>query len=74
MSLNRRFMATFGIFIALHTSSLAKCPNNFVEIRGHVRCTVHRGDKVLATLIFTEHQAEASAPETALDVQERASC
>jgi hypothetical protein len=46
----------------------AKCPTNTVEIRGRIECSFKPDDKVLATLIFFDHQPEATGEETAIDI------
>jgi len=72
MTLGRNTFVTCAIFAFFYVTSWAKCPSNFVKIHGKIRCTVNPGDKILVSLIFAEHQLEGSAPETALDVQDRA--
>ncbi len=71
MTFIRHAGVTFLNLALLLAPSWAKCPNDFVKVHGHVRCTVKSGDKVLVSLIFSEHQREGAAPEAALDVQER---
>ena len=39
-----------------------------MEVRGKIECTFKPDYKVLVTLIYTEHQQEASGEETALDI------
>jgi hypothetical protein len=41
-----------------------------VKIRGKIECSFKPDDKVLATLIFFEHQPEASAEGTAMDIHD----
>lgn len=72
MTLRRDAVLTCAVVALLFATSWAKCPNNLVRIHGKIRCTVNLGDRVLVSLIFAEHQLEGSAPETALDVQDRA--
>lgn len=47
----------------------AKCPTLTAEVYGHVQCSFKSDNKVLLTLIFRKNQPEASAEETALDIQ-----
>jgi hypothetical protein len=72
MLCERRAAATCLVLVLFFSTATAKCRSDFVKIHGHVRCTARPGDKVLVSLIFTDRQPEGSAPETALDVQERA--
>lgn len=46
----------------------AKCPTYSVQVRGKIECLFEPEDKVLATLIFFDHQPSASG-ETSIDVQ-----
>jgi len=46
----------------------AKCPTYSVQVRGNIDCFFEPDDKVLATLIFFDHQPDASG-ETSIDVQ-----
>jgi hypothetical protein len=56
-------------FLAFLASPLpAKCPTYTVEIRGRIECSFKPDDKVLATLIFVDHQPEATGEETAIDI------
>src|SRR5260370_17500972 len=48
----------------------AKCPKNFVQVHGKLQCTFKPDYKVLITLIYSEHQKEASGEETALDIHD----
>jgi hypothetical protein len=64
------FVFAFLIFLAIPLP--AKCPTNTVEIRGRIECSFKPDDKVLATLIFFDHQPEATGEETAIDIQGRA--
>src|SRR6267378_3094725 len=54
------------LLLCLANPLWAKCPNNFVEVHGNVRCTFKPDYKVLVTLIYSKHQLEASGQETAL--------
>jgi hypothetical protein len=72
MTLRHKALLTCVILALLFATSWAKCPNNFVKIHGKVRCSIYPKDKILVSLIFAEHQPEGSAPENALDIQERA--
>jgi hypothetical protein len=56
------------VLLSLANPVLAKCPTYSVEIRGKIECSFKPNDKVLATLIFFEHQPEASGEETAMDI------
>jgi hypothetical protein len=61
------------VFIALLPNSLSgKCPSGSVEVRGKVECRFTPDYKVLVTLIYSEHQLEASGEETALDLHDGA--
>jgi hypothetical protein len=46
----------------------AKCPTAYVEISGKVQCSFKPDDKILVTLIFHDHQLEASGEEAAFDI------
>jgi hypothetical protein len=59
----------FLVFLWLANPLLAKCPTYSVEIRGKIECSFKPDDRVLATLIFFEHQPEASGKETAIDIR-----
>lgn len=48
----------------------AKCPKNLVEVHGTLQCIFKPDYKVLVTLIYSEHQREASGEETALDIHD----
>ncbi len=48
----------------------AKCPKNFVQVHGKLQCTFKSDYKVLITLIYSEHQREASGEATALDIHD----
>ena len=47
----------------------AKCPTHSVQVRGKIQCFFEPGDRVLATLVFFDHQPEASG-ETSIDVHD----
>ena len=63
------FVLAFLIFLA--SPLPAKCPTNTVAIRGRIECSFKPDDKVLATLIFFDHQPEATREETAIDIHGR---
>ena len=48
----------------------AKCAINSVRVRGKVQCIFKPDYKVLITLIYSDHQREASGEETALDLHD----
>jgi len=48
----------------------AKCPTFSVQVRGKVECTQNPDYKALVTLIYSDHQREASGEETALDIHD----
>src|SRR5580704_15782092 len=54
--------------ICLANPLWAKCPTYSVQVRGKIDCFFEPADKVLATLIFFDHQPDASG-ETSKDVQ-----
>ena len=54
--------------ICLANPLWAKCPTYSVQVRGKIECSFEPDDNVLATLIFFDHQPEASG-ETSIDVQ-----
>lgn len=56
------------ILFCLVNQLWAKCPTSYVEIRGKIQCSFKPDDKVLATLIFYDHQLEASGEEVAFDI------
>jgi len=62
------FMFLFALLIFLAIPLPAKCPTDAVEIRGRIECSFKPDDKVLATLIFSDHQPEATGEETAIDI------
>jgi hypothetical protein len=57
-----------GFFLCLTNPLWAKCPTYSVEIRGKIECSFKPDDKVVASLIFFDHQPEASGEETAIDI------
>src|SRR5260370_28499761 len=61
-----------ALLLSLTSPLWAKCPNNFVEVHGKVQCTFKPDYKVLVTLIYSDHQREASGEETALDIHDGA--
>jgi hypothetical protein len=63
------FLSAFLIFPA--NPLPAKCPTNTVQIRGRIECTFKPDDKILVTLIFFDHQPEASGEETEIDIHGR---
>jgi hypothetical protein len=63
--------ALLSVFLVFLVIPLwAKCPKDLVEVHGKVQCTFEPDYKVLVTLIYSEHQREASGQETALDIQD----
>ena len=62
------FIFVFVFLTFLANSLPAKCPTNSVQIRGRIECSFKPDDKVLVTLIFFDHQPEASEEETAIDI------
>lgn len=59
----------FAVSLCLANPLWAKCPTYSVEIRGKVEC--FKADaKVLATLVFSDHQADASGEDTAIAVHD----
>jgi hypothetical protein len=64
-NLGVRFLSLF--LISLANPLWAKCPTYSVQIRGRIECSFGPDDKVLATLIFFDHQPEASG-ETSIDI------
>jgi hypothetical protein len=64
-------MVLLSVFLlSLANPLLAKCPKNFVELHGKLQCTLKPDYKMLVTLIYSEHQPEASGEETAFDIHE----
>jgi hypothetical protein len=62
-----------ALLLSLAKPLWAKCPKNFVEVRGKLQCNFKPDYKVLITLIYSEHQREASREETALDIHDGSS-
>jgi hypothetical protein len=62
------FIFVFAFLIFLATPLPAKCPTNTVEIRGRIECSFTPDDKVLATLIFFDHQPKATGEGTAMEI------
>ena len=60
------------VFLCLATPLWAKCPTYHVKIRGKIKCSFKPDDKVMATLIVSDHQLEASGEETAIDIHDAA--
>jgi hypothetical protein len=65
---NVKFASVFAFLISLVSPLQAKCPTDTVEIRGRIECSFKPDDKILATLIFSDHQPEATGEETAIDI------
>jgi len=64
-------MVLLSVFLISQASTLwAKCAANFVPVHGKVQCTFKPDYKVLVTLIYSDHQKEASGEETALDIHD----
>ena len=59
-----------AVFLCLASPLWAKCPTNRVKIRGKIECSFKPDDKVLATLIFSDRQLEASGEEAAIDIHD----
>jgi len=59
----------FLIALSFSLHAWAKCPTLTAEVHGSVQCSFKSDHKVLLTLIFKKNQLEASAEETALDLQ-----
>ncbi|HEY4817534.1 MAG TPA: hypothetical protein VIH67_08880 [Candidatus Acidoferrum sp.] len=68
LNLGVRLLSIFLIFLA--NPLWAKCPTYSVQVRGKIECSFDQDDKVLATLIFFDHQPEASGEETAIDIHD----
>jgi len=66
LNLGARLLSIF--LICLANPLWAKCPTYSVQVRGKIDCFFEPDDKVLATLIFFDHQPDASG-ETSIDVQ-----
>jgi len=58
------------VLLSLANPLLAKCPTYSVEIHGKIECSFKPDYKVLVTLIYSDHQREASGEETALDIRD----
>jgi len=69
MRSNLAVILVFFIAPAFSLHAWAKCPTLTAEVRGRVQCSFKSDYKVLLTLIFKKNQPEASAEETALDIQ-----
>ena len=67
-ALNLGVRLLFIFLICLANPLWAKCPTYSVQVRGKIECVFEPDDKVLAALIFFDHQPEASR-ETSIDVQ-----
>lgn len=67
-ALNLRVRLLSVFLISLANPLWAKCPTYSVHVRGKIQCLLEPDDKVLATLIFFDHQPEASG-ETSIDIQ-----
>jgi hypothetical protein len=67
---NSGMVVVFVVLLSLANPLLAKCPTYSAKINGNVKCSFKPDDKVLATLIFFEHQPEASGAETAMDIRD----
>src|SRR5882762_1029459 len=67
-ALNLGLRLLFIFLMCLANPLWAKCPTYSVQVRGKIECFFEPDDKVLATLIFFDHQPEASG-ETSIDVQ-----
>jgi|SRR6516162_2254023 hypothetical protein len=59
----------YVILLCLVTQLWAKCPTPYVEIRGKIQCSFKPDDKILATLIFHDHQLEGSGEQAAFDIR-----
>lgn len=72
---NTSMRSSFAAIVALLITLLlplhawAKCPTLNAEVHGSLACSFRSDYKVLLTLIFRKNQLEASAEETALDIQ-----
>jgi hypothetical protein len=67
-ALKLRLRLLFTVLISLANPLWAKCPTYSVKVRGKIECFFEPEDKVLATLIFFDHQPESSG-EISVDVQ-----
>jgi hypothetical protein len=66
LNLGARLLSIF--LISLANPLWAKCPTYSVQVQGKIDCFFEPDDNVLATLIFFDHQPDASR-ETSIDVQ-----
>jgi hypothetical protein len=66
LNLGVRLLSIF--LICLANPLWAKCPTYSVQVRGKIECFFEPDDKVLAKLIFFDHQPETSG-ETSIEVQ-----
>ena len=60
----------FVFLLSVANPLWAKCPKYFVVVHGRVQCNFKPDYKVLVTLIYTDHQREASGEETALEIHD----
>jgi hypothetical protein len=67
---NLEIALVLAILLSMVSPLWAKCPTHSVEVRGKIECTFEPDDRVLATLIFSDHQPEAFAEETAIDIHD----
>jgi hypothetical protein len=64
-------VSVLSIFLLFAAAPLwAKCPNSFVLVHGKIQCTFKPDYKVLVTLIYSEHQKEATGQTAALDIRD----
>jgi hypothetical protein len=56
------------IFLCFVNQLRAKCPVAYVDVSGRIQCSFKPEDKILATLIFHDHQPGASGEEAAFDI------
>lgn len=67
-ALNLGIRLLFIFLLCLANPLWAKCPTYSVQVRGKIECFFEPDDKVLATLIFFDHQPEVSG-ETSIDIR-----
>lgn len=67
---NPLVVSLFVVLFCLVSPLLAKCPADFVKIKGRIDCFFEPDDKVFVTLIFSSLQREGSGVETAIDIHE----
>jgi len=67
---NPWLVSLFVVLFCLVSPLWSKCPVHFVKIRGRIECSLKPDDKVLATLIFSDRQREASGVEAAIDIHD----